>query len=408
MTTSAFGPGGAPSTARVSAALRQVSEDATIALGPQTVERMGERLREAAELLTDLALMSEPPDRAESFRYLLTLLAYTVDSVVLATDPLEPMFSAPHRNHLVDWGAASPDGVYRRASIRHDRSYRVSGRLGNADYFTIDFRTSPHPVAIGRDEITAADDGTFELFLGGGPRERNWWPLPEGTSGLLVREFFADWLHAERSHLRIECLDGGIAPRPEHNPARVAAEFNAVADWIVDGGVRFWVERSQHAMDEARNAFRPEVARTETKLPVYTHGLWDLAADETLLIELPDPRARYWGFQLASSLWHTLDYANRLTTFNCRQSHCDDDGVFRFVVAHADPGVHNWLDTTGLRRGILILRYHTATQLHVPVTRVVPFDEVGALVAGTRTCTPDERRAQIAERREGVARLVCD
>ena len=56
------------------------------------------------------------------------------------SDPLEPMFSQPYRLNLLDWGAASPDSVYRRAMARDDHTYRVHGRLGNATYISLDFR----------------------------------------------------------------------------------------------------------------------------------------------------------------------------------------------------------------------------------------------------------------------------
>ena len=407
MSVSAFGAAGAPSASRVAAALRHVADDPSVELGPRTVERLCDRLREAATFLADLPLTDGPADRPASFRYLLELLAYAVDAVVLHTDPLEPMFSSPHRNYLVDWGAASPDGVYRRVAVRHDLAYRVHGRLGNADYFALDFRTTGPPFTILRDDIVAAEDGTFEVFLGGAPQVRSWWPLTEGTTGLLVREFFADWPAAETSHLRIDCLDGAIAPRAEHSPARVAAEFDAIGDWILDAGVKFWAERSRQAGEEVPNAFRPTVARTGTKLPVYTHGLWELRPDEALLIELPDPEARFWGLQLATSLWSTLDYANRLTTFNCGQARPDDDGVFRFVLAHDDPGVRNWLDTTGLARGILILRCHQAGNFQVPGTKVVKLADVDDLVPDAGRVSRGERLVQIAERREGVSRMVC-
>jgi hypothetical protein len=318
------------------------------------------------------------------------------------------MFSAPHRNHQVDWGAASPDGVYRRTAIRSDLAYRAWGRLGNADYFTLDFRTTGAPFTILRDDIVTGGDGSFEVFLGGEERDVNWWPLTDGTSGLLVREFFTDWLAAEKSHLRIECLDGAIAPRVEHSAARVAAEFDSVGDWICDGGVKWWAERSRLAGEGVPNGFRSEMARTATKLPVYTYGLWDLRPDEALLVELPDPQARYWGLQLASSLWHTLDYANRLTTFNCGQAAADADGVFRFVLAHEDPGIRNWLDTTGLERGIMILRYHRAEQLEVPRTTVVRLAEVAGLLPDAERVGGRQRLAQIAERREGISRMLCD
>jgi hypothetical protein len=38
----------------------------------------------------------------------------------------------------------------------------------------------------------------------------------------------------------------------------------------------------------------------------------------------------------------------------------------------------------------------------------VKLTDIAAELRTARPSTPDERRAQIAERREGVARLVCD
>jgi hypothetical protein len=56
----------------------------------------------------------------------------------------------------------------------------------------------------------------------------------------------------------------------------------------------------------------------------------------------------------------------------------------------------------------VILRQIDAAQPQVPTTRVVPVADVAQVLAGTRTCDPSQRRAQLAERREGVAHLVCD
>ena len=151
------------------------------------------------------------------------------------------------------------------------------------------------------------------------------------------------------------------------------------------------------------------MARSETKLPVYTHGLWDLGPDEALLIELPDPKARFWGLQLASSLWHTLDFANRLTTINPGQAALDDDGVFRLVLAHEDPGIRNWLDTTGLQRGILILRYHAARALRIPRTRGRALRRRGRSSCPMRSpAHPRSGGPRYSARRDGVAHMVCD
>jgi hypothetical protein len=82
--------------------------------------------------------------------------------------------------------------------------------------------------------------------------------------------------------------------------------------------------------------------------------------------------------------------------------------VYRIVVASTDPGTYNWLDTTGLERGVLILRFCGAAKAAPPTTRLVGVSTVARSLPGARRCTADERRAQLAERREGVAHLILD
>jgi len=406
--TSLFAQVRMPSSALIDTLLRSVVDDPTTVLDERTVEVFCERVRESASLLSQFPLTANPVDRAESFRYLLTMLAYSVDAGLLNGDPLEPMFCAPYRLHLLDWGAASPDGVYRRAMVRDDRAYRVHGTLGNASYLSMDFRQSTPATTILREDLDLDADGNFEIFLGGKPHGNQWWPLHPGTAGLVTREFFEDWLGARRSQLRIECLNGETAPRREHRASRVAAEFDLVGDWVLEGAVRFWMDRSRDLAAKQENRFDSQLHRTETKLPVTTFGWWKLAPNEALVIELIDPDAAYWGLQLATSLWHTLDYANRLTTINRAQAHRDDDGVYRFVLAHEDPGVYNWLDTTGLEQGVLILRLCGATKPVPPTCRLVGLAEIGATAPISKRCNADQRRVQLAERREGVARLLLD
>jgi hypothetical protein len=396
-----------PSAALIDKLLRALPDGPDVTLGEQTVDVYCRRIRESARVLSELDLNAHPVDRAESYRYLLTMTAYAVDAALLNSDPLEPMFSQPYRVHLLDWGAASPDGVYRRAMVRDDLAYRMHGRLGNAHYLSLEFRQSSPLCSISRDELLCDPDGNFEIFIGGPKRDKGWWPMAPGTTGILVREFFDDWLSANKSRLRIECLDGAPAPLPEHRSNRVAAAFDLIGDWILEAAIRSWINESR-ALANTPNAFAPNMYRSGTKLPDVYNGWWDLAPDDALLIELPDPGAEFWALQLATSLWHTLDYANRLTTINQSQAHRDPDGVYRLVLSTNDPGVHNWLDTTGLQRGVLILRIAGAPDTTPPSTTVLKLSDIPAHLPKTTTCTPDERRHQIAQRREGVSRMLCD
>ncbi|MGA7245925.1 MAG: hypothetical protein WBX19_22265 [Terracidiphilus sp.] len=407
-TTSLFASAQMPSSALIDKLLREVEDAPEVVLDETTVEIYGQRLVEAARLLDGYPLTSNRVDRAESFHYLLLMTAYAVESAITNHDPLHPMWTAPGQSHLLDWGAASPDGVYRRATIRDDCSYRMWGQLGNAPYLSMDFRQSNPAVTLARSDFDVDSEGNFEFFVGGEPRDGPWLPLQPGTTGIAAREFFDDWRGAKRSRFRIECLDSGTISPSEWNAGRVAACFDVVSDWILEASIRFWMKKSTELAEIALNSFRPELARTETKLPAVTSGLWQLAPDEVLVIEFPGPEADFWGLQLASSLWHTLDYANRFTSINQAQMQPEPNGMCRVVLSHRDPGLYNWLDTMGLECGLMIIRFCGAAKASVPKTRLLKAADVGDELRDARRCSSDERHVQRSNRREGVAHMVCD
>jgi hypothetical protein len=78
-------------------------------------------------------------------------------------------------------------------------------------------------------------------------------------------------------------------------------------------------------------------------------------------------------------LWNrhmqTLDYRNRCTALNAEQLTFEDDGSYRIVIAHRDPGVANWLDTEGHTRGTIFWRFLLPDEDPArPVCEVVTLD----------------------------------
>jgi hypothetical protein len=61
----------------------------------------------------------------------------------------------------------------------------------------------------------------------------------------------------------------------------------------------------------------------------------------------------------------------------------------------------------GLEYGTLFLRCYRAMSPAAPRTTLMKFADLHQAVDAKRYTT-EERRAQISERREGVARLLCD
>ena len=209
------------------------------------------------------------------------------------------------------------------------------------------------------------------------------------------------------------------------DPATAAQQMRRVGE-IVNNQMRFWNEfytvllETYGDMNGDGKRFMP---RNDLNAPnfasiqtgggqstnLYAGGVYELGEHEALIIEVrtPIPPA-YHGFHL-SNLWgESLDYANHISSLNAFQAEADADGAVRYVVAHRDPGVPNWLDTTGLPEGFMSSRWtYSQKPDQLPTIKVtkVSFHEIRAhLPADTRTVSAEERREQIRIRQEHVQR----
>ena len=144
---------------------------------------------------------------------------------------------------------------------------------------------------------------------------------------------------------------------------------------------------------------------------LYAGGVFELEEGEALIIEnriqLPP---NYIGFQL-SNLWgESIDYANRISSLNGHQMTADADGVIRLVVAHRDPGVPNWLDTSGHHEGFLAPRW-AYSEMPKPeqwpslAVQKVAFDKIREyLPESTPVVSQAQRQQQVALRQRHVQR----
>jgi len=108
---------------------------------------------------------------------------------------------------------------------------------------------------------------------------------------------------------------------------------------------------------------------------------------------------------LANSVNRTIDYVYHQSSLNNAQGRIDSDGRLRVVVADQDPGVPNWLDQAGARRGIIQLRYYLSESGPVPNAVKVPFSQVrSVLPADTPEVTAAERAAQLRRRSRAALR----
>jgi hypothetical protein len=259
------------------------------------------------------------------------------------------------------------------------------------------------------DEIETDDNGDFTLTLSvEQPSVGNWMPIAPEASALIIRQFFYDWDNEVPAVMRIERLTESTAPttaRSETPPDVAIARQLVAAGAFVEANLDFFLAFANPA---APNSFNPPFDGTAMGAAAENRpviGAWELAPDEALVIEVTPPVGLYLSLSIGNVWWETIDYAAHITSLNGHQAVVGDDGVFRAVVAHRDPGVVNWLDTAGHGEGPMILRCVRTESAPVPTTRVVRFDEIDTVLPpGTGRVTPEQRARTIADRRAAVTR----
>jgi hypothetical protein len=134
----------------------------------------------------------------------------------------------------------------------------------------------------------------------------------------------------------------------------------------------------------------------------YHEGVFELDDGEGLLLEAVMPTGcDYFSFSLTDRMFVTLDWVHAPTTLNRTQAGLDDDGVLRVVVARDDPGIRNWMDTTGYRRGVVQCRWIGSVDAPVLTARVVALDQLANALPGAVRVSADERERELDARRVG-------
>ena len=242
------------------------------------------------------------------------------------------------------------------------------------------------------------------------------------------RQLFNDWEHEEAIHFEMH-MQGGEGRHAEAYDANSAAVQLRRCGDIVRNQMHFWNafwtilmgtygerEGSIPGVAFPRNAFNTINAASGAtgggqSSNLYAGGVFELAPDDALIIE---NRVRvppqYIGFQVGNFWGESLEYANQIGSLNGHQSKIDDDGVIRLVLAHRDPGVPNWVDTTGHPEGFMTVRW-TYSNTPAPedwptiTAKKVPFADIRAHLPGnTARVSPEQRRAQIHIRQRHVQR----
>jgi hypothetical protein len=113
-----------------------------------------------------------------------------------------------------------------------------------------------------------------------------------------------------------------------------------------------------------------------------------------------------------SNIWGTtLGIVDRTGSLNKAQSVANGDGSYTYVISPSDPGVVNWIDSDGLGEAILTLRMAEFGEAGPREDlgahgRVVKLDRLDTEVPDLPRVTPEQRKAELADRRAAYLRRL--
>lgn len=335
--------------------------------------------------------LTRAADIADGHRYVLHTLSGGLDFYfgTEAANPLLERIVSPTRKFLGD----NPDAIYFTCPVTAEHRYRVRGNTAGAVYtsFTIESGSADGSYAtrvssdINDGQIDIAPDGSFELILSATREPGNWLELEPDAGTLTTRHYFEEVRSAAGDPTRhvpltIERISPAGAP-PVQDDAFVAENIRRVARYLrgrtLDEPSRdpenqpAWVSTVPNVFNQPEKPGDLAFAAVDQ---AYAMAPYVVMPDEALIIEGRFPECRFANIALWDRMLQTYDYVNRTVSLNRKQTKTDEQGHYRMIVAHRNPGPSepNWLDASGRVSGIMYWRFMLPEgEIEKPRTKLV-------------------------------------
>jgi hypothetical protein len=365
-------------------------------------------IAEAEELIANAPFIKTGQDRLEGYDYLAGRIRMAMQ-MAFDYDLDRPLFVNP-THQFSRQGLDNPDAIYFNAFLREGVEYVVRGRRGTTADLSFQVMGGQYSadsaatnlMAFDDRELDVQPDGTFEFTYVAEP----------GAKTMIVREVFNDWDTEERGTLTIERPDTLGRPAAPLTRERLAKKYDVAARSLV-GSIQTWFAFPHffQYQEQVNTLTAPQSTPGGLASQRSSIGHYELDDDQALVITVPRcDDCSYQGIQVGSDWYASTDYETHQTSLTKAQAVTDPDGLMRFVVSAQNPGIANWLETTGHRTGALMLRWQRLerdlTADDGPSVEKVPFAGVRELLPHYAPVSPEEYAARIAARQRSVARRM--
>jgi hypothetical protein len=365
-------------------------------------------IAEAEELIANAPFIKTEQDRLEGYDYLAGRIRMAMQ-MAFDYDLDHPLFVNP-THQFSRQGLDNPDAIYLNAFLREGVEYVVRGRRGTTADLSFQVMGGQYSadsaatslMAFDDRELDVRPDGSFEFTYVAEP----------GAKTMIVREVFDDWDTEERGTLTIERPDTLGRPAAPLTRERLAKKYDVAARSLV-GSIQTWFAFPHffQYQEPVNTLTAPQSTPGGLASQRSSIGHYELDDDQALVVTVPRcDDCAYQGIQVGSDWYASTDYETHQTSLTKSQAVTDPDGLMRFVVSEQDPGIANWLETTGHRTGSLMLRWQRLerdlTAGDGPTVEVVPFAEVRDHLPHYSPVTTEEYAERIAARQRSVARRM--
>ena len=260
------------------------------------------------------------------------------------------------------WGIDNPDSVYRVIPISHDQSYVIRGKLGkqqfNENHFTLWDEDMKTIGLISGNNIKTDKDGNFEITVNSSESRdiKNHIQTSLGSKEFYIRDTIIDWENDRPNILEIENISKDKLNNKFDRKQQIKIVKEYMKKWATN--TTRW---NQQALSKPENEFSFKIDRdTDGALrnQVYLLGHFNLPSeDHCLHLEIFLDGAKYFIAPITNIWGTTNEIMFKNGSLNNHQSKINESGTYSYILSQKDPGVHNWLDPSGLSEGILTLRW---------------------------------------------------
>jgi len=316
----------------------------------------------------------------------------------------------------------NPDVIYRTIPISSNFHYvlhgkRSAGGVADATFSLVSNPNSQKTVELlTGDKLAINADGTYDITIDSDPANGRINHIQSTSSAvqLFVRNSLGDWQKNTPDALSIEILED-VSGYPERSNTRIYMNTlkNLSESTFFYGVGALGIKTKTNAVNTFKQPEQSDDLGTLVS-QASSFGHFKIEDDEALIVTINQGGASYFIVPATNPWTITVSPGAIQCSLNNAQAIADADGQYRFVISLTDPGVHNWISSSNLHEGTMMLRWQNlpatapASGAAAVSTELVKLADLPAkLPAETVWLTRSERINELQNRTQGYLRRVA-